>query len=86
MSAPSDTKPTNTCNLLQVLNKLSNARNPESVRGNLFRARLDVAKNLYKKDLVSHFGCVNAVEFDKTGQYLISGEFILNQCRSIFIF
>jgi DDB1- and CUL4-associated factor 5 len=76
MSAPPNAKPTNTCNLLQVLNNLSNGRDPASVRGNLFRARLDVAKNLYKKDLVSHFGCVNAIEFDKTGQYLISGESI----------
>lgn len=42
----------------------------------LFRDRLSIAKNLYKRDLVSHFGCVNAIEFSQTGQFLTSGELI----------
>lgn len=28
---------------------------------------------LYKKDLFAHFGCVNAIEFNSNGQWLISG-------------
>ncbi|RZF44998.1 hypothetical protein LSTR_LSTR001959 [Laodelphax striatellus] len=35
--------------------------------------RLRDAQNLYNKDLVSHYGCVNAVEFLNGGQYLVSG-------------
>ena len=30
-------------------------------------------KNLYKKDLLSHFGCVNAVEFSDDGDLMVSG-------------
>lgn len=32
-----------------------------------------MAKNLYRKDLFSHFGCVNAIEFSNDGQWLASG-------------
>lgn len=42
-------------------------------RTNLYKARLKVAKNLYKKDLISHYGCVNAIEFSREGDLLISG-------------
>lgn len=42
----------------------------------LFKNRLSIAKNLYKRDLVSHFGCVNAIEFSQDGKYLTSGRFI----------
>lgn len=45
-------------------------------RTNLYRARLKFAKNLYKKDLISHFGCVNAIEFSREGDLLVSGECI----------
>ena len=30
---------------------------------------------LYQKDLLAHFGCVNAVEFSNDGQFLASGNF-----------
>lgn len=30
---------------------------------------------LFKRDLVAHYGCVNAVEFSNDGQYLVSGVF-----------
>ncbi|KAL7301518.1 hypothetical protein TKK_0005952 [Trichogramma kaykai] len=36
-------------------------------------ARLHYSKNLFKKNLYSHYGCVNAVEFSKDGELLISG-------------
>ena len=30
-------------------------------------------KSLYKKDLLAHFGCVNAVEFSDDGDLMVSG-------------
>lgn len=47
--------------------------NVNNFRRNLFKERLNIAKNLYRKDLVSHFGCVNAIEFSNEGELLISG-------------
>ncbi|XP_076063729.1 uncharacterized protein LOC143038430 [Oratosquilla oratoria] len=35
--------------------------------------RMDVARNLYRKDLYAHYGCVNAIEFSKEGELLVSG-------------
>ncbi|KAG8449553.1 hypothetical protein GDO86_016268 [Hymenochirus boettgeri] len=38
------------------------------------RRRLQACKNLYKKDLLGHFGCVNAIEFSNNGGHmLVSG-------------
>ncbi|XP_055599396.1 DDB1- and CUL4-associated factor 5 [Uranotaenia lowii] len=47
--------------------------NVRPFRSNLFYERLRIAKNLYKKDLVSHYGCVNAIEFSQEGELLVSG-------------
>lgn len=39
------------------------------------RRRLQACRNLYKKDLLGHFGCVNAIEFSNNGGHLlVSGE------------
>ncbi|XP_063977843.1 DDB1- and CUL4-associated factor 5 [Diachasmimorpha longicaudata] len=35
--------------------------------------RLDKSKNLFRKDLLSHYGCVNAIEFLKDGDLIVSG-------------
>ncbi|KAB7506480.1 DDB1- and CUL4-associated factor 5 [Armadillidium nasatum] len=35
--------------------------------------RLDSAHNLYRRDLFSHYGCVNALEFSQEGNFLVSG-------------
>lgn len=43
-------------------------------RQNLFRERLASARNLYRKNLVAHYGCVNAIEFSRVGDLLISGK------------
>ncbi|CAG9762135.1 unnamed protein product [Ceutorhynchus assimilis] len=43
------------------------------IKNKLFKERLAKAKNLYRKDLVSHYGCVNAIEFSQNGEYLVSG-------------
>lgn len=42
-------------------------------RQNLYRERLHIVKSLYKKDLLSHYGCVNAIEFSNDGNFLVSG-------------
>ncbi|CAO1443202.1 unnamed protein product [Diamesa serratosioi] len=42
-------------------------------RSKLFKDRLSIVKNLYKKDLICHYGCVNAIEFSHDGNWLISG-------------
>ncbi|KAG6455443.1 hypothetical protein O3G_MSEX009224 [Manduca sexta] len=43
------------------------------IKSELFYNRLNAAKNLYRKDLVCHFGCVNAIEFSSNGELLVSG-------------
>ncbi|XP_055616554.1 uncharacterized protein DDB_G0283357 [Toxorhynchites rutilus septentrionalis] len=47
--------------------------NVYNFRNNLFHDRLRIARNLYKRDLVSHYGCVNAIEFSQEGELLVSG-------------
>lgn len=37
----------------------------------------DTAKDLYKKDLTAHYGCVNAIEFSNDGNLLFSGMYSL---------
>jgi DDB1- and CUL4-associated factor 5 len=44
-----------------------------SFQSKLFKDRLSIAKNLFKRDLVSHYGCVNAIEFSQEGNWLTSG-------------
>ncbi|KAB0801590.1 hypothetical protein PPYR_03776 [Photinus pyralis] len=43
------------------------------IKNKLFKERLAQAKNLYRKDLFAHYGCVNAIEFSAEGELLISG-------------
>ncbi|KAK9875394.1 hypothetical protein WA026_007789 [Henosepilachna vigintioctopunctata] len=43
------------------------------IKSKLFNERLSSARNLYRKDLFAHYGCVNAIEFSKEGELLISG-------------
>lgn len=54
------------------------ANTSSEFQSQLFKNRLSIAKNLYKKDLVSHFGCVNAIEFSLEGNYLTSGWYIFS--------
>ncbi|KAL4717930.1 hypothetical protein ACJJTC_001348 [Scirpophaga incertulas] len=42
-------------------------------KSHLFNKRLNAAKNLFRRDLVCHFGCVNAIEFSSNGELLVSG-------------
>ncbi|KAK4884518.1 hypothetical protein RN001_000789 [Aquatica leii] len=43
------------------------------IKNKLFKERLARAKNLYRKDLFAHYGCVNAIEFSTEGELLVSG-------------
>nr|DBA14247.1 TPA: hypothetical protein GDO54_005244 [Pyxicephalus adspersus] len=44
------------------------------LREDFQRRRLQACRNLYKKDLLGHFGCVNAIEFSNHGgRMLVSG-------------
>lgn len=43
------------------------------IRSKLFSERLAKAKNLYRKDLSAHYGCVNAIEFSQDDELLVSG-------------
>ncbi|XP_072929778.1 uncharacterized protein [Epargyreus clarus] len=44
-----------------------------NIKSQFFNNRLNAAKNLYRRDLVCHFGCVNAIEFSSNGELLVSG-------------
>ncbi|XP_020284071.1 DDB1- and CUL4-associated factor 5 isoform X2 [Pseudomyrmex gracilis] len=39
----------------------------------LISTRFENSENLFKKDLLSHYGCVNAIEFSNQGDLLVSG-------------
>ncbi|CAH0551033.1 unnamed protein product [Brassicogethes aeneus] len=43
------------------------------IKNKLFNERLAKARNLYRKDLYAHYGCVNAIEFSDEGELLVSG-------------
>jgi len=40
---------------------------------NIVNWQFEKAKSLYRKNLLAHFGCVNAIEFSKDGNLLVSG-------------
>ncbi|KAJ9582382.1 hypothetical protein L9F63_003275, partial [Diploptera punctata] len=44
-----------------------------NINKQLLRERLYIARNLYRKDLLAHYGCVNAIEFSNKGELLASG-------------
>lgn len=44
------------------------------VKNKLLKERLAKARNLYRKDLLAHYGCVNAIEFSEEGELLVSGK------------
>ncbi|KAL9899452.1 uncharacterized protein ACN427_007126 isoform 1-T6 [Glossina fuscipes fuscipes] len=59
--------------LSQRENNIKSQNQPRTFTSHLYRERLRVAKNLYKTDLIGHYGCVNAIEFSHGGQFLASG-------------
>lgn len=61
---------------INPINYLINRQYNETlfIKNDLFTRRLAKATNLFRKDLLSHYGCVNAIEFSKEGELLISGK------------
>lgn len=47
------------------------------VKSKLFKESFSSARNLYRKDLLAHYGCVNAIEFSEEGELLVSGKKII---------
>ncbi|KAF7266740.1 hypothetical protein GWI33_019961 [Rhynchophorus ferrugineus] len=43
------------------------------IKSRIFKERLAHARNFFRKDLCSHYGCVNAIEFSAEGELLVSG-------------
>jgi WD repeat-containing protein 22 len=52
----------------------------------LLRERLYTARNLYRKDLLAHYGCVNAIEFSNKGELLASGEIVALNVYVIIVY
>ncbi|XP_059475171.1 DDB1- and CUL4-associated factor 5 [Neocloeon triangulifer] len=46
---------------------------PDLMARKLLRNKIDAAKVWHRKDLYSHYGCVNAIEFSTDGKLLVSG-------------
>lgn len=68
--------------IVQLLMQRQIGNNIYNFRRKLFRERLASARNLYCKNLVSHYGCVNAIEFSTLGDLLISGKFSFHSTQS----
>ncbi|XP_063895753.1 DDB1- and CUL4-associated factor 5 isoform X2 [Helicoverpa armigera] len=61
----------NIANPLSYLNRREYGLLPD-IKSQFFNKRLNAAKNLYRRELVCHFGCVNAIEFSSNGELLVS--------------
>lgn len=76
MASSTNGRPPNKAqNLVAHLLRRQSGDNVFGFRRQLFRERLSLATSLYKRDLVAHFGCVNAIEFSGDGELLVSGKF-----------
>lgn len=49
----------------------------DDVNDSLFSEFCETAHSLYRKDLLAHYGCVNAVEFSEDGTLIVSGTTLL---------
>lgn len=45
----------------------------KNVKNDLFSGLVSRSLSLYRKDLLAHYGCVNAVEFSEDGSVFVSG-------------
>ncbi|XP_017122822.1 DDB1- and CUL4-associated factor 5 [Drosophila elegans] len=62
-----------TRNLDLALGQRENQLVNGNISSSIFRERLSAAENLYQRNLTGHYGCVNALEFNQSGQLLASG-------------
>lgn len=47
-----------------------------NIKRDLFTNRMTLARSLFRKDLLAHYGCVNAIEFSNQGDLLASGMYL----------
>ncbi|XP_047355717.1 integrin alpha-8-like isoform X1 [Vespa velutina] len=66
MARPSDSSPLSYVFSRQVDDKIDHCKR-------LVNSRFGGSENLFRKDLLSHYGCVNAIEFSRQGDLLVSG-------------
>ncbi|XP_076233654.1 uncharacterized protein LOC143178735 isoform X2 [Calliopsis andreniformis] len=66
MTRPSLSSPLSCLTARQIDNKVDH-------RKRLVHARFESSENLFRKDLLSHYGCINAIEFSNQGDLLVSG-------------
>ncbi|XP_053994567.1 DDB1- and CUL4-associated factor 5 [Hylaeus volcanicus] len=66
MARPSVCNPLSYLITRQIDNKVDHCKR-------LVNARFETSENLFRKDLLSHYGCVNAIEFSNQGDLLVSG-------------
>ncbi|XP_076749837.1 DDB1- and CUL4-associated factor 5 isoform X1 [Xylocopa sonorina] len=66
MARPSDCNPLSYLIARQIDDKVDQCKR-------LVNARFESSENLFRKDLLSHYGCVNAIEFSNQGDLLVSG-------------
>lgn len=66
-------KNTNPCKILFNRETDKNSDSCNRIISDLLSRKTEI---FYRKDLVAHYGCVNAVEFSNNGQFLVSGVFL----------
>ncbi|KZC10050.1 PREDICTED: DDB1- and CUL4-associated factor 5 [Dufourea novaeangliae] len=66
MARPSVCNPLSYLITRQIDNKVDHCKR-------LVNARFETSETLFRKDLLSHYGCVNAIEFSNQGDLLVSG-------------
>lgn len=57
---------------------------PSVASSSFLSQRLNSSRNLYRKDLYAHYGCVNAIEFSHEGDLLVSGKFYGFDCLLLY--
>lgn len=67
MARPSACNPLSYLITRQIDNKVDHCKR-------LVNARFNTSEDLFRKDLLSHYGCVNAIEFSNQGDLLVSGK------------
>jgi len=59
---------------MNIVDLLTNReQNYDEKSWNFLRKKLSACHNLYSKDLLGHYGCVNAIDFSQDGRLLVSG-------------
>ena len=60
-------------NCLALQSFIDKSINGSNINSSMFAKICEQSYALYRKDLVMHYGCVNAVEFSNDGTLFVSG-------------